>query len=55
MLVQESTPVVDHSPAFLFPPPELLFTNDAIRFARPTFKGIFIYMVARYYSATTLL
>ena len=28
-LVQESTPVVDQRPAFLFPPPELLFTNEA--------------------------
>lgn len=29
ILVQESTPVVDQRPAFLFPPPELLFTNEA--------------------------
>jgi hypothetical protein len=29
ILVQESTPVVDQRPAFLFPPPEFLFTNEA--------------------------
>lgn len=29
ILVQESTPVLDQRPAFLSPPPEFLFTNEA--------------------------
>jgi hypothetical protein len=56
-LVQESFPTDDHRPAFLLPPPELLFTNDAAFLALldAFINVIFVYMVARYYSAITLL
>jgi hypothetical protein len=50
--VQESTPVVDHRPAFLLPPPELRFTNDAAFLALDDafINVIFVYMVERFYS-----
>jgi hypothetical protein len=42
-LVHESIPVVDHKPAFLFPPPLLLFINELIFLALPVLYVIYIY------------
>jgi hypothetical protein len=50
-LVHESMPVVDHKPAFLFPPPLLRFANDVAFLALEDalYRGIFIYMDQRFY------